>query len=105
MAETLEVLIAHLERKGDERLVDALDEVRLEQGIGVIYHPETERVRHYFEALLPQQFDVIIHLDEIRAVEPVGPHRWMGRGRAAGDVPHRPVTQETATTPEQEARR
>jgi erythromycin esterase-like protein len=44
---------------------------RLERAIGVIYRPETERLSHYFEAQLPQQFDAIIHLDETRALEPL----------------------------------
>jgi erythromycin esterase-like protein len=60
-----------LTMREDERLSQALDEARLERAIGVIYHPETERVSHYFEARLPQQFDAVIHLDETRAVEPL----------------------------------
>ena len=44
---------------------------RLERAIGVIYRPESERGRHYFEARLPQQFDAVIHLDETRALEPL----------------------------------
>jgi erythromycin esterase-like protein len=44
---------------------------RLERAIGVIYLPQTERVSHYFEAELARQFDVLIHLDETRAVEPL----------------------------------
>jgi len=60
-----------LTMRGDERLHEALSEVRLERAIGVIYHPETERVSHYFEARLPKQFDAVIHLDETRAVEPL----------------------------------
>jgi erythromycin esterase-like protein len=57
--------------RGDDRLNEALSEMRLERAIGVIYHPETERVSHYFEARLPLQFDAVIHLDETRAVEPL----------------------------------
>ena len=49
----------------------ALSEERLERAIGVIYLPETERVSHYFEARLAQQFDAMIHVDETRAVEPL----------------------------------
>ena len=49
----------------------ALSSERLERAIGVIYLPETERVSHYFEARLAQQFDAIIHVDETRAVEPL----------------------------------
>ena len=43
----------------------------LERVIGVIYRPETERVRHYFESRLPDQFDAVLHFDETRAVEPL----------------------------------
>jgi erythromycin esterase-like protein len=49
----------------------ALQQSRLERAIGVIYRPETERLSHYFDAHLSQQFDAVIHLDETRAVEPL----------------------------------
>ncbi|HZA91762.1 MAG TPA: erythromycin esterase family protein [Gemmatimonadales bacterium] len=48
-----------------------LDRFRLERAIGVIYRPETERVSHYFEARLSDQFDAMIHFDQTRAVEPL----------------------------------
>lgn len=60
-----------LNMRGDDRLSESLSDIRLERAIGVIYHPETERVSHYFEARLPQQFDAVIHLDETTAVEPL----------------------------------
>jgi len=41
---------------------------RLERAIGVIYRPETERASHYFQAVLPAQFDEYIWFDETRAV-------------------------------------
>jgi erythromycin esterase-like protein/predicted phosphoribosyltransferase len=44
---------------------------RLERAIGVIYRPETERNSHYFHARIAQQFDVVIHIDETRALEPL----------------------------------
>ncbi|HEY8708088.1 MAG TPA: erythromycin esterase family protein, partial [Burkholderiaceae bacterium] len=44
---------------------------RLERAIGVIYRPDTERQSHYFFAQLGEQFDVLIHFDETRAVEPL----------------------------------
>ena len=50
---------------------DALRDPRLERAIGVIYRPETERMSHYFQAHLPDQFDAILHFDETRAVEPL----------------------------------
>jgi erythromycin esterase-like protein len=52
-------------------MTEGLDGMRLERAIGVIYRPETERVSHYFEARLADQFDALIHLDQTRAVEPL----------------------------------
>jgi erythromycin esterase-like protein len=45
--------------------------VRLERAIGVIYAPESERQSHYFHAQLGAQFDVVLHFDRTRAVEPL----------------------------------
>jgi erythromycin esterase-like protein len=44
---------------------------RLERAIGVIYRPETERLSHYFEAQLAEQFDLVMHFDQTQAVEPL----------------------------------
>ena len=44
---------------------------RLERAIGVVYRPETERISHYFHARLADQFDLVIHLDETHALEPL----------------------------------
>jgi erythromycin esterase-like protein len=60
-----------LPMRADPHLTDALNEVRLERAIGVIYRPQTERLSHYFEARLPRQFDALIHYDETHAVEPL----------------------------------
>jgi erythromycin esterase-like protein len=57
--------------EADERLLDALQEQRLERFIGVIYRPETERWSHYSEAILPRQFDAWVWFDETRAVTPL----------------------------------
>jgi erythromycin esterase-like protein len=57
-------------REGGEK-IDMLREPRIERAIGVIYRPETERLSHYFQARLPDQFDAIIHIDETRALEPL----------------------------------
>ncbi len=43
----------------------------LERAIGVIYRPETERTSHWFHANLPQQFDVVIHVDRTHALHPL----------------------------------
>lgn len=55
----------------DNKTADFLRTPRLERAIGVIYLPESERISHYFFASLPQQFDVLIHFDETRAIEPL----------------------------------
>jgi protein-L-isoaspartate(D-aspartate) O-methyltransferase len=55
-----------------EELRDELQSPRLERAIGVIYRPETELQSHYFQAVLPWQFDEYIWFDETRAVTPLG---------------------------------
>jgi erythromycin esterase-like protein/predicted phosphoribosyltransferase len=50
-----------------------LADPRLERAIGVIYKPETERFSHYFHAILPRQFDTLLHLDRTSAVQPLDP--------------------------------
>jgi protein-L-isoaspartate(D-aspartate) O-methyltransferase len=47
-------------------------DARLERAIGVVYRPRTELVSHYFQALLPAQFDEYIWFDETHAVTPIG---------------------------------
>jgi erythromycin esterase-like protein len=49
----------------------ALAEPRLERAIGVIYRPGTERQSHYFATRVRDQFDVLIHVDHTRALEPL----------------------------------
>ena len=55
----------------DLDLASALAAERLERAIGVLYLPGSERQSHYFRASLPMQFDVVLHFDETRAVEPL----------------------------------
>jgi erythromycin esterase-like protein len=43
----------------------------LQRAIGVIYRPDTERLSHYFDARLSEQFDWMIHIDETHALEPL----------------------------------
>jgi len=52
-------------------LAPGLMQVRLERAIGVIYRPETELQSHYFEAVLPRQFDEYVWFDETSAVTPL----------------------------------
>jgi protein-L-isoaspartate(D-aspartate) O-methyltransferase len=51
---------------------------RLERAIGVIYRPETERESHYFEAVLPEQFDEYIWFDRTCAVTPLATSKLKG---------------------------
>ncbi len=53
-----------------QNLKNALMKPRLERAIGVIYRPDTELASHYFQAVLPQQFDEYIWFDETSAVSP-----------------------------------
>lgn len=50
-----------------------LMEPRLQRFIGVIYRPETERMSHYSQTILPRQFDAYLWFDETEAVTPLGP--------------------------------
>jgi erythromycin esterase-like protein len=56
---------------------------RLQRAIGVIYRPETERISHYFQARIAEQFDAVIHLDETTALEPLE----RTSGWEAGELP------------------
>jgi erythromycin esterase-like protein len=55
----------------DTDLTSRLDDRRYERAIGVIYRPETELASHYFKARLASQFDMVVHLDRTRALEPL----------------------------------
>lgn len=58
-----------------EALLQALSEPLLERAIGVIYRPQTERQSHYFEAVLAEQFDAWLWLEQTEAVTPLpAPH-------------------------------
>ena len=66
-------------RRTDRRaLVDALRESRLERAIGVIYRPQSEFLSHYFEAVLAEQFDAYVWLEETSAVTPLPAKRPKG---------------------------
>ncbi|MBU7582983.1 MAG: erythromycin esterase family protein [Nostoc sp. TH1S01] len=57
--------------RGNNPAIKALRKPRLERAIGVIYRPETERISHYFDACLPEQFDAVIHIDDTKGVQPL----------------------------------
>lgn len=52
-------------------VANALERERLERAIWVLYLPATERVSHYFGAVLPRQFHIVLHFDETQALEPL----------------------------------
>jgi erythromycin esterase-like protein len=61
----------------------ALAHPRPERAIGVVYRPQTERVSHWFDAMLPEQFDAVVHIDRTHALEPLEPtSQW-----TAGEPP------------------
>ncbi len=59
-------------------LRERLEIPRLERAIGVIYRPDTELASHYFQAILPRQFDEYIWFDETSAVTPFATHDLEG---------------------------
>jgi protein-L-isoaspartate(D-aspartate) O-methyltransferase len=63
------ILPLRSEQKGE--LYTQLSKPRLERAIGVIYRPETELASHYFEAVLPRQFDEYIWIDQTKAITPI----------------------------------
>ncbi|MFL5760956.1 MAG: erythromycin esterase family protein [Thermomicrobiales bacterium] len=68
---------------GQSDELDQLRQPRLQRAIGVIYRPETERFSHYFLARLADQFDLLMHIDESTALEPL---EWTA-GWEAGEPP------------------
>jgi protein-L-isoaspartate(D-aspartate) O-methyltransferase len=63
--------LLHLRDPVRDDLRDELFEPRLERAIGVVYRPDTELQSHYFQAVLPTQFDEYIWFDETSAVTPL----------------------------------
>ncbi|MDB5077464.1 MAG: erythromycin esterase-like enzyme, partial [Chloroflexi bacterium] len=52
-------------------VAEVLRDRRLERAIGVVYRPHTERISHYFNATLADQFDAVVHFDATSAVIPL----------------------------------
>ncbi|OGS74294.1 MAG: hypothetical protein A3F91_04410 [Flavobacteria bacterium RIFCSPLOWO2_12_FULL_35_11] len=61
------------EQFAGKKLRKLLNTPKLERAIGVIYRPETERQSHYFQAVLPAQFDEYIFFNESQAITPITP--------------------------------
>jgi erythromycin esterase-like protein len=66
---------------------DVLRQPMLERAIGVIYRPQTERMSHYFDARLSEQFDAVIHIDRTRALIPLEKTVPWQRGEAFETYP------------------
>jgi erythromycin esterase-like protein len=58
-----------LDLRGED--LDTLREPRLERAIGVVYRADTERLGYYFKATLKDQFDLVVHLDQTKALVPL----------------------------------
>jgi protein-L-isoaspartate(D-aspartate) O-methyltransferase len=65
-------------RQAKASLKERLKKPQLERAIGVIYRPETERASHYFQAMLPDQFDEYIWFGTTGAVTPFATHELEG---------------------------
>ena len=59
------------EKFSGKKLRKLLSTPKIERAIGVIYRPETERMSHYFHAVLPSQFDEYIWFNKSQAVTPI----------------------------------
>jgi erythromycin esterase-like protein len=66
---------------------ELLQRERLQRAIGVIYRPQTERLSHYFLVRLPAQFDVMIHIDDTRSLEPLERTSQWDRGELPETYP------------------
>jgi len=69
---SLPAFLLALRQPRREEVRGELSAARLERAIGVIYRPETEMASHYFQAVLPAQFDEYVWFDETHAVTPLG---------------------------------
>jgi erythromycin esterase-like protein len=46
-------------------------EPRGHRAIGVVYHPEHERLGNYVPTVLPRRYDAFLHLEQARALRPL----------------------------------
>jgi erythromycin esterase-like protein len=70
-----------------QRVHDVLSVPRLERAIGVVYRPHTERMSHYFQANMADQFDVVVHIDRTSALEPLERTEKWDRGEPPETYP------------------
>ncbi len=60
-----------LQLRGKEFLRESMAAPRLQRSIGVVYRQDTERVSHYLNTHLAEQFDAVIHFGETTALVPL----------------------------------
>ena len=72
----------HLRHPSHEAVRRELMPARLERAFGVIYRPETELQSHYFEAVLPRQFD-----EYVCSIAPTPYLLWAPRYPPASQIP------------------
>lgn len=70
--------LLHLRHPARDAVREELLTPRLERAIGVVYRPDTELASHYFQAILPKQFDEYIWFDKTSAIEPLGSEAAVG---------------------------
>lgn len=63
--------LLHLRHPTHDAVRDELGSPRLERAIGVVYKPRSEVASHYFQAILPRQFDEYVWFDRTNAVTPL----------------------------------
>jgi erythromycin esterase-like protein len=70
--------------RGNRETAALLERPMEQRAIGVVYRPGSERLSHYFDARLAEQFDAAVYFDRSKAVSPL-PHRPApSRPRAGG---------------------
>jgi erythromycin esterase-like protein len=63
--------LLHLRHPAHDALRDELLDPRLQRAIGVVYRPASELASHYFQVVLPEQFDEYVWFDETDAIHPL----------------------------------
>ncbi|KAK9805590.1 hypothetical protein WJX72_006608 [[Myrmecia] bisecta] len=58
-------------RNAAPELNEALKGPKLQRFVGVIYLPKTERQSHYSRSWLPEQYDMVVHVDKTKALHPL----------------------------------
>lgn len=63
-----------------------LEHNRLQRAIGIIYKPEEERKKNYFQSSLFNQFDAVMHFDNTVAIQPFERNARWDEGQSLADT-------------------